>query len=67
MATTNINGADSPNARNNEKEVPGFHVKTILKKSNTCAIKYGTGTTSHAGPNNGTPPVIRYNNTPLDN
>ena len=60
-----IIGADSPIARNSENDVPGFHVNTILKKSNTCAIKYGTGTTSHAAPANGNVPVIRYSNIPL--
>jgi hypothetical protein len=39
----------------------------MLKKSNTCAIRYGTGTTSHAAPDNGTVPVIKYSNVPLDN
>ena len=58
-------GALSPNVRNNENDAPGFHVNTILKISHTCAIKYGTGTTVHAGPYNGTVPVIKYSKHPL--
>jgi hypothetical protein len=38
----------------------------MLNISQTWAIKYGTGTTDHAGPNNGTPSVIKDNNIPLD-
>jgi hypothetical protein len=35
--------------------------------SQTCAIKYGTGTTSHAAPANGTVPVIKYSKNDFAN